>query len=129
MVHYSLTQSIPEKCLVAAACAQWPGDILHLMRLTSQQIATIRQVVAEQLGSGARVLLFGSRVDDAARGGDIDLLVETKRELANRSAEASRLAAKLQLALGDQRIDVLIIDPTTRLQPIHRAAKETGVAL
>ena len=99
------------------------------MRLTSQQIATIRQVVAEQLGSGARVLLFGSRVDDAARGGDIDLLVETKRELANRSAEASRLAAKLQLALGDQRIDVLIIDPTTRLQPIHRAAKETGVAL
>ena len=99
------------------------------MRLTSQQIATIRQVVAEQLGSDARVLLFGSRVDDAARGGDIDLLVETDRELANRAAEASRLAAKLQLLLGDQRIDVLIIDPTTRLQPIHRAARETGVAL
>ena len=99
------------------------------MRLTSQQIATIRQVVAEQLGSDARVLLFGSRVDDAARGGDIDLLVETERGLANRAAEASRLAAKLQLALGDQRIDVLIIDPTTRLQPIHRAARETGVAL
>ncbi|WP_041718283.1 nucleotidyltransferase domain-containing protein [Alkalilimnicola ehrlichii MLHE-1] len=99
------------------------------MRLTSQQIATIRKAVAEQLGEDARVRLFGSRVDDAARGGDIDLLVETDRILANRPAEASRLAAKLQLALGDQRIDVLIIDPATRMQPIHKVARETGVAL
>lgn len=46
------------------------------MRLDSQHIAAIKRLAVEQFGAGARVRLFGSRVDDAARGGDVDLLVE-----------------------------------------------------
>lgn len=41
------------------------------MRLTDQQHATIRSIATETFGAGAGVWLFGSRVDDSKRGGDI----------------------------------------------------------
>ena len=47
------------------------------LRLTKHQRATIKALVIEVFGSGALVWLFGSRVDDCRRGGDIDLLIET----------------------------------------------------
>lgn len=45
------------------------------MRLTPEQIRSIKQVAAEVFGSDAHVYLFGSRVDDQARSGDIDLYI------------------------------------------------------
>lgn len=45
------------------------------MRLTPLQIKCIKQVAADVLGDQARLMLFGSRVDDTRRGGDIDLYV------------------------------------------------------
>ena len=48
-------------------------DRVSLMRLLPQQINIIRQTVAEIAGDDAKVRLFGSRRDDKARGGDIDL--------------------------------------------------------
>ena len=46
------------------------------MRLTPEQIALTRQIVQRLVRMESRVWLFGSRVDDSLRGGDIDLLVE-----------------------------------------------------
>lgn len=46
------------------------------MRLTQAQVDTIRTLTARELGPDSRIWLFGSRTDDAARGGDIDLYVE-----------------------------------------------------
>lgn len=46
------------------------------MRLNDSQIAAIRRVVAEQAGEEAQVRLFGSRLNDQAKGGDVDLLVQ-----------------------------------------------------
>jgi predicted nucleotidyltransferase len=99
------------------------------MRLTESQIQTIHATAKELFGSDARVSLFGSRVDDHQRGGDIDLLIEVDHVLDNRPAMAARFSAHLQRRIGEQRIDVLIIDPNTRLQPIHRIARETGIRL
>jgi predicted nucleotidyltransferase len=47
------------------------------MRLTPVQIHTIKSTAQGVLGEGVQVTLFGSRVDDAAKGGDVDLYVET----------------------------------------------------
>jgi len=47
------------------------------MRLTPAQIDTIKSKTQALLGEGAQVTLFGSRVDDQAKGGDVDLYVET----------------------------------------------------
>lgn len=99
------------------------------MRLTDQQRGIIRNEVARVLGPRARVYLFGSRLDDKARGGDLDLFIEIDEVLANRAAAASRVAARLQQALGDQRIDVVLVDAATRQQPIHEAARRQGRAL
>jgi predicted nucleotidyltransferase len=44
------------------------------MRLTASEIAAIREEVG-RLDPKAEVYLYGSRVDDTARGGDVDLLV------------------------------------------------------
>jgi len=54
------------------------------MRLTNKEIDTIKNSVLA-LDADTRVYLFGSRIDDAKRGGDIDLLIEsnilTKQDL------------------------------------------------
>jgi len=99
------------------------------MRLTQQQRETIVAAIQSECGADAEVRVFGSRVNDTARGGDIDLLVELKKTVDNRAALSSRLAAILQIALGDQRIDVLVIDPNTQLQPIHETALSQGIKL
>ncbi|MDT8440010.1 MAG: nucleotidyltransferase domain-containing protein, partial [Wenzhouxiangellaceae bacterium] len=46
------------------------------MRLTNNQIQAIKTAAAEIFGDEAEVWLFGSRIDDDKRGGDIDLYVE-----------------------------------------------------
>ncbi len=43
------------------------------MRLTPRQQQIIREAARDVFGTEARVWLFGSRVDDSRRGGDIDL--------------------------------------------------------
>jgi predicted nucleotidyltransferase len=99
------------------------------MRLPPDQARTIREKTQAAFGPNTRVLLFGSRTDDRALGGDIDLLVEVDHPVSNRAAAAARLAAELQIALGDQRIDVILVDTNTVPQSIHNAARRTGVAL
>jgi predicted nucleotidyltransferase len=100
------------------------------MRLSTKEITIIKQVVASLLGSdGVQVILFGSRVDDDAKGGDIDLLIETTAEQVSRVSTANRIAANLQVQLGDQCIDVLLVDPNTIIKPIHEHARQQGKIL
>jgi hypothetical protein len=48
------------------------------MRLTQEQQSAIRTAASEAFGAGATVWLFGSRVDDHKKGGDIDLVIEAE---------------------------------------------------
>ena len=45
------------------------------MRLQSKEIQTIIQIAKDIYGETVQVYLFGSRLNDEKRGGDIDLLV------------------------------------------------------
>lgn len=99
------------------------------MRLTPEQVAIIKQATGEIFGDNVSIKLFGSRLDDAVRGGDIDLLVESAEEIENKMQKMLTLTARLQLRLGDQPIDILVVDPTTPLNPVHRHARETAQAL
>jgi predicted nucleotidyltransferase len=47
------------------------------MRLYSKEIETVRTVVEVIVGKGSNLRVFGSRLNDSKRGGDLDLLVES----------------------------------------------------
>jgi len=49
------------------------------MRLTNFEATTIKKVFTEIFGEG-KIYLFGSRIDDSKRGGDIDLYLCPKNE-------------------------------------------------
>ena len=99
------------------------------MRLTQQQIAAIKQTAQTILGDDARVILFGSRVDDTKKGGDIDLLFETDRKLPNRTATVGDIYVSLIRQLGDRKIDILLKDGATPPAPVLEIARQTGIQL
>ena len=53
------------------------------MRLDNTTRAIIKREVASLIGAGSVVRLFGSRVHDNRRGGDLDLLVESFEPIEN----------------------------------------------
>jgi predicted nucleotidyltransferase len=99
------------------------------MRLTSEQASIIHQAAHRRFDVNARVWLFGSRVDDNARGGDIDRMIEAPTAPDNDFRDSLALETDLQNALGDQKIDILLFHPGNQETPIHRIAKETGFEL
>jgi len=99
------------------------------MRLTAEQASTIRRIASEVAGADSVVRLFGSRLDDDARGGDIDLLVRTAQPVDNPALVAARLAARCMRALHGRRVDVLLAAPNLETLPIHMIAEAEGVRL
>jgi len=99
------------------------------MRLTLDQAQITKSTVARVLGTESQIWLFGSRVYDDLRGGDIDLLVETKAKFPNRAKVICNLYGALILALGDRKLDILLKDGRTADAPIFSIAKRTGVLL
>lgn len=99
------------------------------MRLSPETQQIIRDTVHEVFGADATVKVFGSRINDDAKGGDIDLLVELPSITVELERKTLQLVARLQLRIGDQPIDVLAIDPSTLRKPIHEQAASTGVKL
>jgi predicted nucleotidyltransferase len=99
------------------------------MRLASDKAEIIRTLVRKHFGDQASVYLFGSRVDDSKRGGDIDLYVSVPDVLEDKARAMLKFNADLQIALGEQRIDVIVRDATTRPLAIHEEAARTGVRL
>ena len=93
------------------------------MRLDTEQAQAIKDVVA-QSDAIAEVFLFGSRVRDAERGGDIDLLImSSKIDLDERR----RIKLRLIDRLGAQKIDLLIARNAEK--PLVRIALREGVKL
>lgn len=99
------------------------------MRLSPEQVAAIRESAQEAFGDGTAVWLFGSRVDDCRRGGDVDLLVRPPGYDAHeRLVRKLRFLAHLEQRLGERKVDVVIETPGDE-RPIVRIAHEQGVRL
>ena len=99
------------------------------MRLNAKQRQVIRQATAEVAGPEARAMLFGSRTRDHLQSGDIDLLIELPQPVANGWQLAIKLGARIERQLGQQKIDVLIADPSTPDSPVLDAARKDGVPI
>lgn len=98
------------------------------MRLTDAEVEAIKRCVHEVFGPDAVVRLFGSRVDDKARGGDIDLHIEVDAGGATLSSEA-RFRWLLEDRIGERKVDLVFQERGRAAHPIDRIARDTGVVL
>lgn len=93
------------------------------MRLADDEQQAIGNIIREA-DADARIYLYGSRADDAAKGGDIDVLVlSTKINLMAKL----EILAQLHHKLGERRIDIAVYPDTTR--PFPRMIMRTGLPL
>lgn len=99
------------------------------MRLTSAQVETIRSTAQQVLGARVRVILFGSRVDDQRKGGDVDLMVEVPDVIDEPALLSARIASRVSRAMDGRKVDVVLKAPNLMVQPIHQIAQQTGVVL
>lgn len=99
------------------------------MRLTTEQIRLIRETANNEFGPSVEVTLFGSRLDDTSRGGDIDLMVTLPDSVSRPALKAARLAVLIERNLGGRRVDVVLVTPETLPQPIHDIARQQGIRI
>lgn len=99
------------------------------MRLTEPQVQIIRQLALDLAGTQAKVWVFGSRLDDDAHGGDLDLLLELPDPVDNPALLAAMLSAKVSRAMHGRKVDVLLSAPNLMRLPIHEIAFQEGCLL
>ena len=98
------------------------------MRLSQEQLEVMRSTVSEMIPAGARyqLTLFGSRLDDDVRGGDVDIYLEIaglarqKQQILKR-----RLRPRLEEML-DLPVDLIIQDHTEPLTLVSKIARKQG---
>lgn len=99
------------------------------MRLTLSQQAFIKQSLQEICPEATQIVLFGSRVDDQAKGGDVDLMIEFSTPVDNPAWISAQFGAKVSRAMHGRKVDVLLSAPNLSHLPIHDVAKKQGVVL
>ena len=76
------------------------------MRLKREEVDLLKKVLFE-LSPEAKLYLFGSRVDDDKRGGDIDLLVVSKKLTKK---DLRKLKIEFFKEFDEQKIDIILDD-------------------
>ena len=83
------------------------------MRLSQFEIKNIIRINQSVFGSDVKVYLFGSRVDDNKKGGDIDLFIEY--DGVDKFEKKIVFLSKLQDIIGEQKIDIIFSSASERL--------------
>ncbi len=74
--------------------------------------------------------LYGSRVEDHKKGGDIDLLFRVPNEILKKvEALSLNVNISIQKRIGEQKIDILLIDQKPPKDPFHRMALKKALLL
>lgn len=95
------------------------------MRLSSEAVHVIQEAFLRVFEKG-ELYLFGSRVDDSRKGGDIDLYVvaDHRDRMGEKRIE---FLTQIKRQIGDQHIDLVIERGTKR--PIDEIATSQGLLL
>ncbi|MCD8504549.1 MAG: nucleotidyltransferase domain-containing protein [Burkholderiaceae bacterium] len=99
------------------------------MRLTEKEIDIIRETAHEVFGQNIQITLFGSRVNDQAKGGDIDLMIEVYENVDRPALLSARVASRVSRSLAGRAVDVVLKAPNLKTQPIHEIAARSGIVL
>lgn len=95
------------------------------MRLSSKQLSIIESAIRNR-DPEASIYLFGSRVNDDAKGGDIDLLV-----ISNLIEFRDEIAIRREILdeIGWQKLDLIVRPDKNSQTPIVRIAIESGIPI
>jgi predicted nucleotidyltransferase len=93
------------------------------MRITQQQAKAIVQQV-KAIDAEAAVYLYGSRVNDALKGGDIDIAI-----LSNNIAIKDKVAIQMNLydVLEGLKLDILVVEDTE--MPFWQVVQSSAINL
>jgi len=98
------------------------------MRLKNYEIEAIKDSFTNIFKDGD-IYLFGSRIDDTKKGGDIDLFIVPSYQLSAKQAlsKKSKFRLELEEKLGEQKIDIVISYNKNR--SIEKVALKEGIKL
>ena len=71
--------------------------------------------------------LFGSRTDDSKKGGDIDLYIESEKDITLQ--QQVQFLKDVYKNVTQRKVDLLVKTPCTNEQSIHQTAKREGIPL
>ncbi|MGK5082243.1 nucleotidyltransferase domain-containing protein [Bdellovibrionota bacterium FG-1] len=102
------------------------------MRLAKNEVDSIIEVVSLFAGDRlAELRLYGSRTDDALRGGDIDLVLifsDSEQALGFKGSVIEVLMC-LKATLGERKIDFSVISVDQQADPFWKLALKTSLVL
>jgi uncharacterized protein len=98
---------------------------ISAMRLDANEAKAVGEEV-RRLDPAAEIYLYGSRANDSAKGGDIDLLVISDT-LGFR--EVLRLRTRILDRIGWQQLDLVVRRRDQLDEPLAAMAQETGIKL
>jgi len=103
--------------------SQQPNPMSQIMRLRNLEKESIIKAV-KSIDPDSRIYLFGSRVDDNRKGGDIDLLIITDKISLDAKLDIKR---KIFQEVEEQKIDIIL--SRTGKEPFVRMIFEQGAEL
>jgi predicted nucleotidyltransferase len=100
------------------------------VRITLEQHQKARATIEKMFGKNTKTWLFGSRVHDNKKGGDVDIYAEAEK-IPGHGEVLSEIetGVALEAIFDDGTVDLLVSYPGEQLKAIHRIAKKTGVML
>lgn len=95
------------------------------MRISKENADFFKQKVIE-IDQKARVYLFGSRVDDSLKGGDIDILVISDNDIS--ISQINRIKIDFYKQFGERKIDIVCFNNSDD-SPFKQLALAEGIEL
>lgn len=105
------------------------SSIIDFMRISISNLEIILKTFKTHFGPHDHLWVFGSRVIDSQRGGDIDLYIETHENAVIAIKRKTAFINDLWRIIGEQKIDIVIHTLSEPELPIHQIAKQTGVKI
>lgn len=97
------------------------------MRLTTEVQHKLIACSKHYFGNEAHLYLFGSRIDDNKKGGDIALFLETNEKISLQTEMA--FLKEVYSRITQRKVDLIINSPEKIDRSIFQIAKKEGVLL
>ena len=92
------------------------------VRLSEEELSLIKETAKKIFGENVEIYIFGSRADISKKGGDIDIYIETKKNVSIK--DELKFLAELELKGISRKVDLVVKAPNKKHKPIFDEAKK-----